>query len=159
MTNTTSSTTAAAGADFTQLSAHALELADKLGVEIVGCANGFNAFSEGEIMSADCTAVEIERWLEGYGRAKFDDPNESTGHNVTRFTDVEFQRIMDHILYRNWSLVADHTGVKIIGPHFNTHFTSYEQFEAFIYGYNAAGAALRMLSTGYVPDHDADGAE
>lgn len=82
-----------------------------------------------------------------------------TGHNVTRFTDVEFQRVMDHVRYRNWSLVADHTGVKVFGAHFITHTASYAEFEAFINGFNAAGAALSMLGTGAPVDQDADGEE
>ncbi|SEN31812.1 hypothetical protein SAMN05428959_1011152 [Duganella sp. CF517] len=150
-----SSTTTAAGADFTQLSAHALLLAAQHGMEIVGNAAGFAVYKDDDFLTEDCTSSEIEQWLEGYDSGKVDE----SAHNVTRFTDVEFQRIMDHVLYRNWSLVADHSGVKIIGPHFIMHAASYEAFESFIYGFNAAGAALGMLGTDHAPDQDEDGAE
>lgn len=69
MSTISTSTTTAASADFTQLSAHAQEQAFELGMEIVGCAKGFNAFKDGEIISPDHTATEIEAWLDGYGRA------------------------------------------------------------------------------------------
>lgn len=153
-----SNTTTATGADFTQLSAHARNLALAHDIEIVGCARGFNAFADGEIISADCTAAEIEKWLEGYGRAKNDESYQRMEGNSTRFTDVEFNEVLNHVRYRAWSLVADHTGVKVFGPNFTTHAASGAEFFAFINGFNAAGAALGMLGTG-AQDPEQDGGE
>ncbi|CDG84141.1 hypothetical protein [Janthinobacterium agaricidamnosum] len=68
----TTSSTAPAGADFTQLTPIALALAAQHGMEIVGCAKGFNALRDGDIISGDCTATEIEQWLEGYDAGRDD---------------------------------------------------------------------------------------
>ena len=64
---TTTNSNAPAGADFTQLTSIALALAAQHNMEIVGCSKGFNALKDGDIISGDCSASEIEQWLEGYG--------------------------------------------------------------------------------------------
>ena len=72
MTTTTTSSTAPAGADFTQLTPIALALAAQHGMEIVGCSKGFNVLRDGDLLSSDCSASEIEEWLEGYDAGRDD---------------------------------------------------------------------------------------
>ncbi|MGK5044929.1 hypothetical protein ACQ4WP_03380 [Janthinobacterium sp. GB4P2] len=75
MTTTTSST-APAGADFSQLSTSHRELAAQLGIELILFPGGFGAKKDCDILAEDLTAAEIKEWLEGYlnGRDEIDVP-------------------------------------------------------------------------------------
>lgn len=154
-TTATTSSTAPAGADFTQLTPIALALAAQHDMEIVGCSKGFNALKDGDIISGDCSASEIEKWLDGYSNGK-DAECAGQGSKARGFTDIEFQSLLDHVVYRGWSSVTDHQGMTITGPNFVTLVKNGAEFFAFIHGYNAAGAALGMLGTGAPVDEGDD---
>ena len=94
-TTTSSSNTAPTGADFTQLTPIALVLAAQHDMEIVGCAKGFNALKDGDIISGDCSASEIEQWLEGYG----------AGHDIG--TGASAPRLADQLLDAAFSVLRD----------------------------------------------------
>lgn len=147
MTTTTISSTAPAGADFTQLTPIALALAAQHNMEIVGCSKGFNVLRDGDLLSSDCSASEIEQWLDGY-RNGTDAESAGPGPKARGFTDIEFPSLLDHVVYRGWSSVTDHQGMTITGPNFVTLVKNSAEFFAFVNGYNAAGAALGMLGTG-----------
>lgn len=159
--NSNSNTPAFGSADLTQLSAHATELAAELGVDIIGCDKGFNAFKDDDILSRGCTAIEIEQWLEGYMHGKateqIDQSDRAAPPSATNFTGVEFQVVMKHVRYRSWGMYADHTGVTITGPSFTAHTANSAEFFALVHGFNAAGAVLCMLSTRDAVDENADG--
>ena len=76
MTTTTTSSTAPAGADFTQLTPIALALAAQLGIELILFPGGFGAKKGCDILAEDLMAAEIKEWLEGYlnGRDEIDAP-------------------------------------------------------------------------------------
>lgn len=95
MTTTTTSSTAPAGADFTQLTPIALALAAQHDMEIVGCSKGFNVLMDGDIISGDCSASEIEQWLKGYG----------AGHDIG--TGASAPRLADQLLDAAFSVLRD----------------------------------------------------
>ncbi|MGK5053587.1 hypothetical protein [Janthinobacterium sp. RB2P8] len=95
MTTTTTSSTAPAGADFTQLTPIALVLAAQHDMEIVGCSKGFNVLRDGDLLSSDCSASEIEEWLEGY------DAGHDAGMNAGA------QRLADQLLDAAFSVPRD----------------------------------------------------
>lgn len=95
MTTTTTSSTAPAGADFTQLTPIALALAAQHDMEIVGCSKGFNVLMDGDIISGDCSASEIEQWLKGYG----------AGHDIG--TGSSAPRLADQLLDAAFSAPRD----------------------------------------------------
>lgn len=153
----TSSTPAAGGAmtsngaDFAQITPRMLELAAKLDIEIVGCAKGFNAYKDDDVISDDCTPEELWQWMKGFDCGKYDEKMDQDDRaappSASNFTDVEFQAVMKHVRYRGWAMHADHTGVKITGANFTAHAANGAEFFSFVHGFNAAGAALGMLGT------------
>lgn len=84
-----------AGADFTQLTPIALAMAAQHDMEIVGCSKGFNALKDGDIISGDCSASEIEQWLKGYG----------AGHDIG--TGASAPRLADQLLDAAFSVPRD----------------------------------------------------
>lgn len=76
MTTTTSTSTAPAGADFSQIPLHTHALAAQLGIELILFPGGFGAKKGCDILAEDLMAAEIKEWLEGYlnGRDEIDAP-------------------------------------------------------------------------------------
>lgn len=74
MTTTTSTSTAPAGADFSQIPLHTHALAAQLGIELILFPGGFGAKKGCDILAEDLMAAEIKEWLEGYlnGRDEID---------------------------------------------------------------------------------------
>lgn len=90
MTTTTTSSTAPAGADFTQLTPIALALAAQHDMEIVGCSKGFNVLRDGDLLSSNCSASEIEEWLEGYDAGHDAGMNAAIQHLADQLLDAAF---------------------------------------------------------------------
>lgn len=62
-----------ANADFTLLGNNAINMADELKMDIIGFPGGlFSAYKDGDFLSPECNAVELERWLYGYFNGKED---------------------------------------------------------------------------------------
>lgn len=72
MHSATSNPGSTATADFTQINEVTKRLAIKLGIRIVGCAKGFNAYKDGDIISPNCTPEQLLCWLAGYEGGKDD---------------------------------------------------------------------------------------
>lgn len=72
MTNASALPDSIATADFTKISELANQLADKLGITIVGNSKGFNAYKDEDFISPDCTPEELVCWLAGYESGKDD---------------------------------------------------------------------------------------
>lgn len=143
--STQPTSTTPAGADFTQLSDNALALAGQLGIEIIGCAKGFNAWKDGDIISKDCTSAEIEQWLEGFASGKDDAESSGSTPIAGAFTDAEFQLILAGAEYRGWGVEQDDKGIKIIGRKFTANIASPTEFLVFIAGFDAAFRTLDKM--------------
>lgn len=103
---TTISSTAPAGADFTQLTPVALALAAQHDMEIVGCSKGFNVLMDGDIISGDCSASEIEQWLKGYDAGK-DDAEEANSIPANRAALVNELVKADQIIVTLMAKMSD----------------------------------------------------
>lgn len=140
MTSILSSTPgAAAGADFTQITADLSTLADAVGVEIIGCANGFNAWHEGDIVSEDCTPSELRQWLHGlrYGQEFWPNPSDFKATAL----DVPADQLAAALATANgfvWLLEVSGEEITITGRKFKETVTGWPAFLTFIKGFESA---------------------
>lgn len=135
----TSITTSAAGADFTQITADLSALADAVGVEIIGCAKGFNVWKDGDILSEDCTPSELRQWLQGlrYGQEFWPIPSDFKATAL----DVPAQKVAAAIATANgmcWKLDVAGEEITITGRKFKETITGWPALLAFIKGFESS---------------------
>lgn len=139
MTSTISSSPATAGADFTQITADLSALAAAVGVEIIGCAKGFNVWKDGDILSEDCTPGELRQWLRGlrYGQEFWPSPSEFKATAL----EVPTDQLAAALATANacvWQLEISGEDITITGRKFNETVIGWPAFLAFVKGFESS---------------------
>lgn len=138
MTSTASMMTSN-GADFALITPRMFALAAKLGIEIVGCAKGFNGWKDGDTISDDCTPEELWQWLQGFECGK-DDIAGSVKFTATAL-EVPAEEITAAIATANgavWKLDVSGEQITITGRKFKETVTGWPAFLAFVKGYESS---------------------